>query len=92
MRFLFAGWFSATADRYYSAKLRCGKREALFWQVKNRSRPRKIQSSLDYENEDDDEDEISLSVPASRCAGLPLPHLSVILLFNEQTVLHHHGD
>ena len=27
MRFLFAGWFSATADRHYSAKLRCGKRD-----------------------------------------------------------------
>jgi hypothetical protein len=29
MRFLFAGWFSATADRHYNAKYPCCKREAL---------------------------------------------------------------
>jgi hypothetical protein len=27
MRFLFVGWFSATAERHYTAKLPCGKCE-----------------------------------------------------------------
>jgi hypothetical protein len=32
MRFLFAGWFSATAEGHYNAESPCGKREALFLQ------------------------------------------------------------
>jgi hypothetical protein len=90
MRFLFAGWFSATAGRHYSAKLRCGKREALFWQAKNRPRsrsrprPRKTQPSLDYE--DDDEDEATLR----RIANAAFIRHTVRP--DEQTVLHHHRD
>jgi hypothetical protein len=30
MRYLFAGWFSATAEEHFSAKSPCGKREAVF--------------------------------------------------------------
>jgi len=32
MRYLFVGWFSATAEGHYNAESPCGKREALFLQ------------------------------------------------------------
>jgi hypothetical protein len=37
MRFLVAGWFSATAEGHYSVKSPCGKREALFFATKSSS-------------------------------------------------------
>jgi hypothetical protein len=89
MRFLFAGWFSATAGRHYNVKLPCGKREASFLPQnppRPRSRPQKTQPILDYENENDDEDE------TAPCGIANAAFVRHTIHPDEQTVLYHHRD